>query len=345
MDRFFNSKELAAYVKETGCPLTIRDAAWIIDRSEQTTLDEKIAAWQELIETLPDCAVDERLQRVQIDTFHQFLQAYIRVKKKLREAFYEAVDAVYTYHLSDPGWEEQDASKQDWFSVEDKRCFPDPGNCLDHYRTYAQVYAGEHVRTVGFAKHVLPNGKGKYQMDAHISLEMTPDLRVINIRDHGTLTGKELIVESAFTLMEKPSLPVPYKNGDILTDPTMKRLGFSYPFVLEKDGGKEEVTTNEECRFVHVSGDEETPHLVGLWDSLSADVEKAREPLKGRYRMLKPLSSSVRTDPETGKRMLDTELTLSAFHLLLREEMNQAELEKLKKEYTKEELEAAGVEG
>ncbi len=47
--QYINSKDMREYLKDY--PFTFLEAAWIIDRCREVSLEQKLAAWAELIET------------------------------------------------------------------------------------------------------------------------------------------------------------------------------------------------------------------------------------------------------------------------------------------------------
>lgn len=57
---FINSRDIREYLKIRNYPFTSLEAAWLIYQCRSATIEEKHATWQELIQTMPDCAVAER---------------------------------------------------------------------------------------------------------------------------------------------------------------------------------------------------------------------------------------------------------------------------------------------
>lgn len=56
---------------------------------KSATLNEKIAAWREIIDTMPNCAMAERMNLEAIPDFHQFLRDYIDLQERDLRRFKE----------------------------------------------------------------------------------------------------------------------------------------------------------------------------------------------------------------------------------------------------------------
>ena len=96
---FVNSNAVRSYLQEIRYQPTSLEAAWLVYQCETASLEEKCAAWREIIETLPDCPTGSRtrgLKPEHRDSVHTFLQAYIEQQETLATAFMQADDpAVY----------------------------------------------------------------------------------------------------------------------------------------------------------------------------------------------------------------------------------------------------------
>ena len=116
---FLNSKDIAEHWKKIGFICTPVQAAYIIYKSRERSLQEKHAAWKELIETTPDCPLAEgpRKERMGLSdalskSLHAFLRAYMALEEKLYGDLIDRRDhacAVYfyrTYYKGDRDWHE-----------------------------------------------------------------------------------------------------------------------------------------------------------------------------------------------------------------------------------------------
>lgn len=59
----------------------------MIYQCHDATIDEKHKAWNELIETMPDCPIEKRLNTVAQDSLHAFLRQYMKLEDKYMNEF------------------------------------------------------------------------------------------------------------------------------------------------------------------------------------------------------------------------------------------------------------------
>ena len=64
-------------MEELHYQFSILEAAFVIYHSKQVTLQEKIDAWLELTDTMPDCSVTRQRGRFCIESLHEYLKCYI----------------------------------------------------------------------------------------------------------------------------------------------------------------------------------------------------------------------------------------------------------------------------
>ena len=57
---FINSKDVRKYLQDIDYQFTTPEAAFVVYWCKHATLDKKIEAWQEIIETMPDCSMERR---------------------------------------------------------------------------------------------------------------------------------------------------------------------------------------------------------------------------------------------------------------------------------------------
>ena len=75
---FINSRDIREYLKKQSYAFTSLEAAWLIYQCRSATIKEKHAAWQEIVEMMPDCEIAERPHTTPHNSLHQFLKEYIR---------------------------------------------------------------------------------------------------------------------------------------------------------------------------------------------------------------------------------------------------------------------------
>jgi len=87
--RFINSKDIRKHLKDIDYKFNSLEAAWLIYQCHDATIDEKHKAWNELIETMPDCKIEERYFSDHQESLHDYLKKYIEVENKLIKEFYD----------------------------------------------------------------------------------------------------------------------------------------------------------------------------------------------------------------------------------------------------------------
>ena len=78
--RFINSKDIREHLRSIGYEFNSLETAWLIYQCHDATIDEKHKAWNELIETMPDCPIEKRLNTVAQDSLHAFLRLYMTLE-------------------------------------------------------------------------------------------------------------------------------------------------------------------------------------------------------------------------------------------------------------------------
>lgn len=97
--RFIDSRDIREHLQQLGHQFTTPEAAFLVWHSRTATLDEKIAAWREIIDTMPNCSMDARRcwQGQGIPDFHVFLRRYIALQNRYVQKFKYGGDAVYRW--------------------------------------------------------------------------------------------------------------------------------------------------------------------------------------------------------------------------------------------------------
>ena len=85
--RFINSKDIREHLRSIRYEFNSLETAWLIYQCHDATIDEKHKAWNELIETMPDCPIEKRLNTVAQDSLHAFLRLYMTLEDKYMNEF------------------------------------------------------------------------------------------------------------------------------------------------------------------------------------------------------------------------------------------------------------------
>ena len=89
---FINSRDIRIHLRKISYPFRTDEAAWLIYQCRDVTIKEKHKAWQELIETMPDCRIEQRHNTAPQESLHVFLREYMALEDRLASAFYEDAD-------------------------------------------------------------------------------------------------------------------------------------------------------------------------------------------------------------------------------------------------------------
>lgn len=92
--KFVVSNSIRNYLKRINYKFSTQEAAFLVWYCETATLEEKFGAWEEIINTMPNCSMQERIDMEAIPDFHKFLIDYIKLQKKLLNKF-KTAEKVY----------------------------------------------------------------------------------------------------------------------------------------------------------------------------------------------------------------------------------------------------------
>ena len=70
---FVNSKDICRYLHEIGYKCDSMQAAWIVYQNLTKSPEEKQAAWQWIIDNMPDCEMPKRRYSINRPSLHGYL--------------------------------------------------------------------------------------------------------------------------------------------------------------------------------------------------------------------------------------------------------------------------------
>lgn len=120
---YINSEDIKEYLMSLKYRFNPIEASWLVYQSGKHTLEDKIDAWNWIIENMPDCEVKERMNCSYRESLHETLKAYINLMKKYTTEFYENDGCVYTYGYYHINYDEWQDDRGIYKSVDD--CFED----------------------------------------------------------------------------------------------------------------------------------------------------------------------------------------------------------------------------
>ena len=96
--QYVNSKDIRAHLEAIGYRFNALEAAWLVYECKNATMEEKHAAWREIIETMPDMEMGFKDYVEPIESLHGFLRDYTAMEQKWFQRFMTPkVTAVYEF--------------------------------------------------------------------------------------------------------------------------------------------------------------------------------------------------------------------------------------------------------
>ncbi len=221
--RFINSRAVREHLQSINYPFTAPEAAYIVHHSRYASFDEKMAAWQEIIDTMPSCSMPARLNMSEIPDFHEFLRAYMNLQHEKLRMFNDPGNSVYFYNIiwdcnTEEEFDRQNRDENDAcgpFSTVNIACEHALKAALEEVQA-EQCAAVSRIRFYDISKRRMNDADARWNTDHAIFL---PDFDLQNVDIcYQKLSDKENDIDSAFEGMWF-AFPTPFHAGDILYNP------------------------------------------------------------------------------------------------------------------------------
>lgn len=312
---FINSKAIADHLRSIDYHFNALEAAWIVTECKRATLKEKHDAYREIIETMPDMAVEDLYWTVCRFSVHTGLRHMIDYEIKKAEEVMEIKDFSADMRIID-----MDGYRHGRF-----RGF----KSFDDMHQYIMTKLAEEGFLECSVECSLLDSDDKFEF----ALDPFGDFKRVSSNDDtvGKMMKFQIDHYGGFVF------PTPFENGDILYDPSVPMMDHGYgPFVYEGHN-----TTQPEWlyndrpdmaawgSFIDVSGNLQHD-IVSDYMSLEYYPE---EELIGAKRVLKSLSNFE-------KGHIDIVLFARAYHQILCEEYAKSIVPY---GYSKDRLQIAGI--
>ncbi|MCF0151647.1 MAG: hypothetical protein HUJ80_09595 [Firmicutes bacterium] len=233
---WINSKDIAEHNRKLGHEFNAMEAAFLVWQNEDRTLEERFAAWEDIIETVPDMAVEECPWLDRIESTHGFIRDYTELLKRTLKEFYDISDRAV--------WTRKTLFCDSWYSgdpefIEDGGIYVNPDICLKAARERENSYI-ENVTVFRIGKKYIEDEVSEYGRKG-IVIDFNRDGVPVRIIEPYYTEEKDKQQE-LFNSFEGMWLdvPVPFKEGDILHSKC--RYSPLKPFVLKytmnQPGGK-----------------------------------------------------------------------------------------------------------
>lgn len=198
---FLDSPDIKEHLKDIGYEFTTPEAAFIVDRSNEKTLQQKIEGWQKVIDNMPNCAMTRRHGTLSIPNFHVFLRDVIKWERKKIARFKQPGKHMYFFEDKTGSPHENGSSFGPYISYD--KCFEAIWNELEEENPTSIEITRRPIdpdEDYYAADRLMLNAKGEI---------MDCQLRCIDVE----LEGEDPTF--AFELMWF-SIPTPFHAGDII---------------------------------------------------------------------------------------------------------------------------------
>ena len=158
---FINSRTVREHLKRIDYQFSSLEAAWLIRQSRYTLLRDKHEAWERLIETMPDCAIEARENITPRSSLHAYLRQIMDIENKRLSDLMQSEGAIYIYDYFEPGL--------DGYNTDYTMAFSDYEKCLEEIRKNQDICfcAGTKYRI-----HKLDIGDETRSMSVWLSAEL-----------------------------------------------------------------------------------------------------------------------------------------------------------------------------
>lgn len=325
---FINSSAIRKHLKDMDYKFNTLEAAWLVFRSMDTTVEERHRAWMQIVDTMPDCELPERNNTVHQDSVHEFLKRYIGVENDVLKKFHQPDDkAIYRYKFY---------------------CDGDVTWCED----YESAYATEEecwdmiAEDMDLGIHSVKIKKMGLGKDApSVIVEFKPDKSVVCIQGYGLLADEDkAIIDESFEGLWF-DFPIPFKKGDVLAkhipDYPFRAINRPYPFVM---AGATPLEAEERKKRILEYGDNTDMNAWGWFQEEDGrifhevmanymDLEYYDGLFEGVTRLLKAISSYI-------KKEIPLDLLLTCYRKVILDEITRDMNLNM---YLDKDIEAAGL--
>lgn len=326
---FIESKDIREHCRKMQYKFTAQESAFLIWQSDKT-IQQKHAAYREIINTMPDEKLNDRICTSEFEQLHEFLSKYMECENHLLRVFGESEEAVYMSKVFYHG---------EWENEKGVYSFHDV--CLNET---IKRWEGDSIHFAVSKKWIRREHE---EQEKKVTVYYNKYKEPYKIVEVGILDEIQQEVNTLFEWMWI-NVPTPFKKGDIVYVPNGYRIGCPptiYPFVLNF------LCTwvdEEEMEKRKQSGDitDMTAYGYFLYKSSSQiysecmhdylRLERYTKQLAGKEKKLKLLSSFLKSE-------IDFELLWNANTIFCQEEIIRKNRDILDL-YTNETLRICGLE-
>ena len=306
--RFINSKDIREHLRSIGYEFNSLEAAWLIYQCHDATIDEKHKAWNELIETMPDCPIEKRLNTVAQDSLHAFLRQYIELEDRYLNEFCDERhadtfndDKPFVYKIK---YIYEDGTENGWDTV---------FSCLN--ALYESIMEPEEdVTSIQCTKMQID------RLDSRQIAYLNPSFEFLRLDPGRIDSDKEWVLFGGVFDGLWFEFPTPFQKGDIVWNPDQPEGFCAGPFVItgvclddiESDKTKENIRKDGDSSDMCAGGFflNEDGSIYGECMSNYMDLEFYNKELTGSNRTLTALSNFLKDE-------IDPALFARAYHQII----------------------------
>lgn len=209
--QFINSRDIRAYLRKTGYVFGAMEAAYVVYQSQTATLEEKLAAWQEIADSEKEPIVlKPRKYKANDEPYptdlQSFLKNYIQTVRQIVDAFCTASGAVYTFR-----YKEKDTAlhKTDWIS--DCKSYADFASC--------QKAAKKTTKLVKYTFHTIykEESEEKHALLRDMAFLYQNEKQQFLLPPHSLINLSDVLYTKVFRDMWF-DIPTPFRCGDIVRE-------------------------------------------------------------------------------------------------------------------------------
>ena len=352
---FVNSRDIRAHLEKIQYAFSAPEAAYLIFYNYTATLEDKICAWQEIVDTMPDCAMEKRLNLPPIPSFHGFLTKYIRALQEGVSNFLCGENCAYSYSRHSP----PNFRGDDGWSVE-SRLFSSFAACRNAYEEDGRCPKADLIRIR--RRRIYQDGSAMWN-DGDTYLFLNHQGQFVLPPSNTFLLSDDPILLHFFEMWF--DIPTPFRCGDIVQSirpsgvPSRPRVLYYLPTwdkkVLLKRGfppnapwlqyageAVEKARRTGDCSDMQAYGcgyDEDGQLWIGD-DGFAEnylDLEWVTEPLMGTDRLLYGLQEYL-------KGTIDAEVLVNSSRLIRMEESCRKQQRDMSSTYKSDILNVIGLE-
>lgn len=227
--RFINSKDIAEHLRTVGYRLNAFAAAYFVEQCANATLSEKLSAWKEIAETMPDCPTAWNLNCKKRESTHGFLREYAALQQRMLDEFTNGKGFVYMVRCMRRAKHQESTPRSDenpWIKGR-PFLFSTFARCINHLRNEQTNSDNDFDRFIA-AKTRVDFTEGRYDPRKN-EIVLDQNFQPLKVSS-GNLNERDVALlqlpQNAF--ME---VPVPFERGDVVIDHTAL---IPHPFVFDR---------------------------------------------------------------------------------------------------------------